>query len=90
MDKLDFYELAKEKVSEDFAKGLLYFIEEEVNKKYAEKEKHIASKEDIASVRHEIVKLETTLGKKIYTTGLVQFIAILAFLITLLKFFDLK
>ena len=31
MDKLDFYELAKEKVSEEFAKGLLYFIEEEVN-----------------------------------------------------------
>ena len=112
MDKLDFYELAKEKVSEDFAKGLLYFIEEEVNKKYAEKEKHIASKEDIASVKQEIkeniasvkqeivklegktetsiAKLEATLGNKIYATGLVQFIAILASLITLLKFFDLK
>ena len=47
MDKLDFYELAREKVSEDFAKGLLQLIEEEINKKYTEKEKHLASKEDI-------------------------------------------
>lgn len=63
MEKIDFYELAKLKVSEDFAKGLLKMIEDEVSKKYLEKEKQIANKDDISRLEIKMAQLETKMAQ---------------------------
>ena len=43
-----------------------------------------------AKIDTSIARLETSLAARIYTAGLVQFIALLGSLVALLKFFDLR
>jgi len=89
MEKLDFYELAKLKVSEDFAKGLLKMIEDEVSKKYLEKEKQIASKEDIFRLEIKMAQTEVSIINRLTNinliTAIVQLLGLAGVVLTIIK-----
>jgi len=54
--EIELYEILKTKVGEKEAKTLIEYIEAKVEKKYEEKKDILATKEDIANLRADIIK----------------------------------
>jgi hypothetical protein len=54
--EIELYEILKEKVGEKEAKTLVEYIEAKVEKKFQEKKDILATKEDLANLRADIIK----------------------------------
>jgi len=77
---IELYDLLKTKLGENEAKSLVTFIETEVENKFEQKRDLLATKQDVSSV-------EIRLSRAIYVVGLVQYLAIVASLIAIVKIF---
>jgi hypothetical protein len=54
--EIELYEILKEKVGDKEAKALVEYIEAKVEKKFQEKKDILATKEDLANLRADIIK----------------------------------
>jgi hypothetical protein len=54
--EIELYEILKEKIGEKEAKTLVEYIEAKVEKKLQEKKDTLATKEDLANLKAEIIK----------------------------------
>ena len=79
VSELKLYDLLKAKIGQEEAEAFIEILDNRVDKKFDEAKEHLATKADLAN-------LETKLTRSIYIVGLVQYLAILASLIAILKF----
>lgn len=79
---LELYDLLKVKIGEAEAKTLVTFIEHEAENKFEQKKDTL-----VAEIEAKMAQQETRLTRSIYMVGLVQYLAILATLVAILKLF---
>jgi hypothetical protein len=78
VSELNLYEALSKDLGKEKAKSVVDYIDQKIEKRMEEKTFHLATKEDLA-------KLETKLTQSVYAAGLVQYVALLASLIAVLK-----
>lgn len=80
------FELLKASIGEKEAEAFVEILETRVDKKFEEAKQELATKGDIADLRVEIASMETKLIRSVYIVGLVQYLAMIASLIAVIKF----
>ena len=81
VSEIKLFELLKAKIGEKEAEAFVEILETRVNNKFEEAKVTISTKEDLAN-------LEVRLTKTIYIVGVVQYLAILASVIAIVKFLN--
>jgi hypothetical protein len=79
VSEIKLYELLKAKIGEKEAEAFVEILEKRVDRKFEETKSTLATKEDLA-------QQETRLTRSIYMAGLIQYPAMLASLIAIIKF----
>jgi len=79
VSEIKLYGLLKAKIGDKEAEAFVDILEKRVDTKFEEAKQYLATKEDIA-------KSEVKLVRTIYMVGLVQYLAILASVIAVIKF----
>ena len=79
VNEIKLFELLKAKIGEKEAEAFVEILETRVNGKFEEAKVTLSTKEDMAN-------LEVRLTKTIYIVGVVQYLAILASVIGIVKF----
>jgi hypothetical protein len=83
VSEIKLFELLKAKIGEKEAEAFVEILETKVDRKCDEAKATLATKEDLAKT---IGDLEVRLTRAIYIVGLVQYLAILASVIAIIKF----
>ena len=82
------YELLKERIGEREADAFIQLLDTRVSQKFEEMKSALATKDDVANVRIELMseigRVKTDLQKTIYLTSLGQLFAIIASVISLI------
>ena len=77
ISEIRLYELLKTRIGEKEAEAFIQIIEEKMEKKFDQKKSALATKEDVSSLRAELLRT-------IYLTSLGQLIAIIASVVSLM------
>jgi hypothetical protein len=77
ISEIRLYELLKTRIGEKEAEAFIQIIEEKMEKKFDQKKSELATKEDVSSLRAELLRT-------IYLTSLGQLIAIIASVVSLM------
>jgi hypothetical protein len=80
VSEIKLFELLKAKIGEKEAEAFVEILESKVDNKFNEVKEVLATKQSIA-------ELEVRLTRAIYISGVVQYLAILASVIAIIKFF---
>lgn len=83
VNEIKLFELLKLKLGEKEAEAFVEILETRVDSKFEDAKATLSTKEDLA---REIGGLETRLTRAIYIVGLIQYLAMLASLIAIIKF----
>ena len=83
---IQLYEILSLKLGKEEAKALAQFVETKVEQELTAKAAFLATKDDITAVRKDMHELEVRLTRNIYIVGVIQFLAIVGSVLTLLKF----
>jgi len=79
VSEIELFEVLVKELGREKAKSLVEYVEHKVDKRLEEKTNVFSTKEDLA-------RLETKLTRAIYMVGLIQYLAMLASLIAIIKF----
>jgi len=85
VSEIKLFELLKAKIGEKEAEAFVEILEKKVDRKFEESKDVLATKGDIGNVKEEMAKLEVRLTRAIYIVGVVQYLAILASVIAIMK-----
>ena len=80
------YDALKSIMSEDKARNVVEAIKKQVTDEVDTKANILATKEDLAKLKEDMLKQETRLSQTIYIVGIVQFLAIIGSILFILKF----
>ena len=83
VSEIKLFEMLKAKIGEKEAEAFVEILETKVDRKFEEAKATLATKEDLAK---SIGDLKIRLTRAIYIVGLVQYLAILASVVALIKF----
>jgi hypothetical protein len=86
VSEIKLFELLKARIGEKEAEAFVEILETKVDRKFEESKDVLATKTDIGKVREDMAKMEVRLVKSVYIVGLVQYLAILASVIAIMKF----
>ena len=90
VSEIQLYQLLKKKLGENETEQLVSFMKDEVESQFMNKQNILATKGDldreISHVREDMMNMKAELLKSIYVVGLVQFIAIVGSVLTILNF----
>jgi hypothetical protein len=88
ISEIKLYELLKERIGAGEAEAFIQILDTRVSQKFEEKKTELATKDDVAKVRIELMteigRVKTDLQKTIYLTSLGQLFAIVASVISLI------
>ncbi len=79
VSEIKLYQILKERLGEPEASELVYFISSEIKKEFDGRKEIFATKEDLGSVKSDLMK-------SIYVVGLIQFLAITGSILALVNF----
>lgn len=79
VSEIQLYQILKNKLGEKEAEELVSFVKAEVKSEYDNKREILATKEDLANIRADLMK-------SIYIVGLIQFLAIVGSVLAIFNF----
>jgi hypothetical protein len=86
VSEIELFEILTKELGKEKAKALVEYVEHKVDKQLVEKTNILSTKEDLAHLEIKLAQLETKLTRAIYVVGLVQYLAILVSVITIVKY----
>ncbi|MGB4775259.1 MAG: hypothetical protein WBP45_08805 [Daejeonella sp.] len=79
VSEIQLFQILKNKLGEREAEDLISFVKTEVKTEFENRKEILATKEDLANVKADLIK-------SIYIVGLVQFLAIVGSVLVILNF----
>lgn len=87
VSEIKLFELLRAKIGVQEAEAFVQLLEIKVDKKFEEAKDTLATKNDIFLVKEDMAKQEARLTRTIFMSGLIQYLAILASLVAVMKLF---
>lgn len=79
ISEIELYEMLKTKIGDKEAGAFVHILEKRVDKKFEEAKQYLATKEDVANAKSEIMR-------SIYVVGLIQFLAVVGSVLAVVNF----